>query len=173
MTRPEIRSYDYVNQPYAAVRSFLLADPKVIFRAATRSATDRAHSLASELRVTIASVDLSAEIAIGVGEITTEPDGSGSQKTRIPVRWEAAHLPNVFPTMTAVLSIYPLTATETQLDFAGTYEPPLGLVGGAMNMLMLHRLAEASVHRFVSDVAHHIRQELTTGHSQQPDRRSR
>jgi hypothetical protein len=44
---------------------------------------------------------------------------------------------------------YPLTATETQLDFWGIYEPPLGAVGKAMNAIIGHRIAEASVHRFI------------------------
>jgi hypothetical protein len=60
----------------------------------------------------------------------------------------------------ADLSIYPLTATETQLDFSGLYEQPLGVVGKAMNAMLGHRIAEASVHRFVGDVAGYHRQVL-------------
>jgi hypothetical protein len=63
--------------------------------------------------------------------------------------------------MTAELSLYPLTSTETQLDFLGRYEPPLGLVGDAMNALVGHRIAEASVHRLIGDVAEYLRQTIT------------
>jgi hypothetical protein len=62
--------------------------------------------------------------------------------------------------MKAELSVYPLTRTETQLDFAGLYEPPLGTVGKAVNAIVGHRIAEVSVHRFVSDVAGYLRQTL-------------
>jgi hypothetical protein len=62
--------------------------------------------------------------------------------------------------MSAELSIYPLTATETQLDFLGRYEPPLGAVGGAVDAVVGHRIAEASVHRFLSDVAAYLRRSL-------------
>jgi hypothetical protein len=62
--------------------------------------------------------------------------------------------------MKADLSIYPLTATETQLDFKGLYEPPLGLLGKAVNAMVGHRIAEVSVHRFVSDVAQYLRETL-------------
>lgn len=158
MSRQEIRSYDYVNQPYAAVRDALVADPTAIFRSATRSAADRASSLASELRVSIGGIDVTAEIAVAVGEIEDHP--AGSRTTRIPIRWQGAHHPNLFPTMKAVLSIYPLTGTETQLDFLGHYEPPLGALGGAFDALVLHRVAEASVQRFVNDVAHDLRERL-------------
>ncbi len=56
--------------------------------------------------------------------------------------------------------IYPITATETQLDFNGLYEPPLGPLGKAVNAIIGHRIAEASVHRFVSDVAGYLRKTL-------------
>ena len=69
-------------------------------------------------------------------------------------------MPRLFPFMKAELAIYPLTSTETQLDFSGAYEPPLGALGKAMNAVAGHRLAEASVHRFVNDVAGYLRTTL-------------
>ena len=56
--------------------------------------------------------------------------------------------------------VYPLTATETQLDFLGFYEPPLGALGKAMNAIGGHRIADVTVHRFVSDVAGFLRQAI-------------
>jgi hypothetical protein len=77
--------------------------------------------------------------------------------TRLQLEWEAAKMPRLFPLMKADLFIYPITATETQLDFEGLYEPPLGPLGKAVNAMVGHRIAEASVHRFVSDVAEYLR----------------
>jgi hypothetical protein len=62
--------------------------------------------------------------------------------------------------MDGELSIYALTGTETQLDFLGHYQPPFGILGGALNAVAGHRLAEASVDRFVRDVAEHLRENL-------------
>lgn len=59
--------------------------------------------------------------------------------------------------MRATLAIYPLTASETQLEFFGSYEPPLGRVGDAINAVIGHRIAEASVQRFVEEVACYLR----------------
>ncbi|MDP2054899.1 MAG: hypothetical protein Q8L75_14775 [Acidobacteriota bacterium] len=163
MPRQEIRSYDYVNHPYAKVREALVADPGEIFRAATRTAAVRARSVAAELRVTIAGVDVAAEVIVSIGTITDEAGPQGGPLTRIPVSWEAAKHPQLFPLMSAELTVYPLTATETQLDFLGRYDPPLGVVGGAMDALAGHRVAEASVHRLISDVARHLRDRLAQG----------
>jgi hypothetical protein len=156
--RREIRSYDYVNHPYAAVRQALSADATGVFTAATRSASSRARSVAAALKVTIAGLEVSADIKLSVGAIQ-ELSGP-TPVTRIPVSWEAAERPALFPLMDAELSVYPLTPTETQLDFLGRYDPPLSVVGDAANALIGHRIAEASVHRFVADVARYLREHL-------------
>ncbi|HXT68749.1 MAG TPA: hypothetical protein VN700_03285 [Vicinamibacterales bacterium] len=157
----EIRSYDYVNQPFSEVRGALLADPIGTFRDATRVASARAQSLSAELSATIAGIDVSAEIACTVGQAIDEPAAPyGSPVMRLPISWEAAHHPRLFPLMNGVLSIYPLTSTETQIDYLGQYEPPLGGVGSALDAIVGHRIAEASVHRLIRDVAHHLRAEL-------------
>lgn len=158
MARHEIRTYDYVNRPYAAVRAALTEDPAAVFSDATRAAADRAWSVAGELHVKIAGLDVSTEVFFTIGTVTEEASGPlGGSTTRIPVSWEAAAHPAWFPLMDGVLAVYPLTSTETQLDFLGRYEPPLGLVGGAVDAVVGHRIAEASVHRFIGNVARFLR----------------
>ncbi len=156
----EIRSFDYVNHPYARVRDALAADPAAVFRAATKAAASRAESVATELRVTAAGLEVGTEVVLSIGTIEETGQADSSRVTRIPVEWEAAKRPRLFPLMNARLSLYPLTARETQLDFLGQYDPPLGLLGGAVDAVIGHRIAEASVHRLVSDVARYLRQVL-------------
>ena len=69
-------------------------------------------------------------------------------------------MPRLFPLMNGELSVYPLTSTETQLDFSGIYQPPFGAVGKTVDAVVGHRIAEVSVHRVVSDVAEYLRQAL-------------
>ena len=156
----EIRSFDYVNHPYARVRDALTADPAAIFRAATRAATSRAESVAAALRVSIAGPEVGADVVLSIGTIEETGTTDSSKVTRIPVEWQAAERPGLFPLMNAQLSVYPLTATETQLDFLGRYAPPLGVLGGAVDAVVGRRIAEASVHRLVSDVARYLRETL-------------
>jgi hypothetical protein len=153
----EIRSFDYVNAPYESVRAALSKDALAIFRSATKAAAGRTHSVASALRVEIAGIELAKEIEISVKEVKEAP---GSAVTRLELEWKAATAPGLFPMMRAELAVYPLTATETQLDFSGRYEPPLGWLGTAVDAAVGHRIAEASVHRFVSEVASYLRAEL-------------
>ena len=62
--------------------------------------------------------------------------------------------------MRGELAIYPLTGRETQIDFSGTYEPPMGWLGSAVDAVVGHRIAEASVDRFVKQVAEYLRSNL-------------
>lgn len=159
----EIRTYEYVNHPYEGVRDTLLADPLETFRLATHAATDRARAVAGALRVNIAGIDVGKEVRITVGEpIETSGKANLQPSTRIPIEWEAASRPGLFPLMRGELALYPLTATETQLDFGGAYEPPMGPLGGVLDSVVGHRIADASIHRFLSDVAHHLRETLGT-----------
>ena len=150
-TGREIRSYDYVNHPYERVHNAL----------SQNAAASRAQSVAAELHVDFGGIGVKTDIQIFVKGIEERvPDASSTAATRLQLEWEAATMPRLFPLMKAELSIYPLTSTETQLDFSGIYEPPFGAVGKTMNAIVGRRIAEVSVHRFVSDVAAYLRQVL-------------
>jgi len=157
----EIRSYDYVNHPYGRVRDALSQDTLTVFQAATKAAASRAQSVAAELHVDFGGIGVKTDINISVKSVEESlVDLASIPITRLQLEWEAATAPRLFPFMKAELSIYPLTSTETQLDFFGVYEPPFGAVGKTMNAIAGHRIAEASVHRFVNDVAGYLRQAL-------------
>ena len=160
---PEIRCYDYVNHPYERVRDTLTQHALTVFQSATKAAAYRAESIAAELHVNMGGVGIKSDIKISVKNVEEKvADAMSTPVTRLLLEWEAATTPRLFPLMKGELSIYPLTATETQLDFWGLYEPPFGAVGKAMNAIVGHRIAEVSVHRFISDVAGYLRQALAS-----------
>jgi hypothetical protein len=158
--RREIRCYDYVNHPYERVRDALRHEPLTVFQAATKSAVSRARSVAAELHVDLGAIEITANIKVRIKNFDEKVDAIPSPTTRLELEWEAATMPGLFPFMNAELSVYPLTATETQLDFLGHYEPPFGMMGKAMNAIVGYRIAEVSVHRFVTDIAEYLRQTL-------------
>ena len=126
-----------------------------------RKALLRAQVVAAELRVNVGGIEIGTDISINVKNIEEHVRGAASSPiTCLQLEWEAAKSPHLFPFMAAEFSIYPLTATETQLGFSGLYEPPLGALGNAMDTLVGHRIAEVSVHRFVADVAGYLRTSL-------------
>jgi hypothetical protein len=159
----QLRVFDYVNQPYARVRDRLTKDPVAAFTRATKSAEERAESVAAQLQVAVGSVRVAADIQIRIRGIEETPaSGRTGPVTHVRFEWEAAESPHLFPLMRAELMVYPLTATETQLEFSGDYEPPLKLFGTVVDALVGRRIAEASVHRFVSEVNSYLKAVLAS-----------
>ncbi len=159
----DIKSFDYVNYPYEVVRAELQADPAALIRSATSGAKSRAAAVAAELRLAVAGLHVSAPIELQAWSALENRRGPGhGPQLRIPIEWRAAGHPDLFPVMRADLWVYPLTKRETQLDFRGEYDPPLGVLGAAIDAAIGRRVAEACVHRFVTELADHLRQRLST-----------
>lgn len=162
MSEPrKLRCYQYVNRPYEDVRRLLHRRPMDVFQRATTSAVDRANALAASLHAGIAGFDVGVAVSIHVHGIRDEEGVAGmSPVTRITLGWEALRAAALFPVMKAELSLWPLTSTETQLEIEGAYRPPLGAVGNAIDAAIGHRVADATVHRFLDEVVEQIRREL-------------
>lgn len=157
----QIHSFDYVNHPYAAVAEVLRRDAVATFRAATQSASSRAHDVAAALKVELGGMQIAKDIAIKVNRVEENTDGAlGTKVTLVDLEWEAAKQAAIFPLMRGQLKAYALSNTETQLEFTGQYQPPLGALGKAINAIVGHRIAEASVHRFLGEVAEYLRKSI-------------
>jgi hypothetical protein len=77
----------------------------------------------------------------------------GDQQTTIPCAWEATGTPGLFPKLDADLIVAAVGPELCQIAIRGTYAPPLGPLGRALDRAVLHRVAEASVKSFVDRVA--------------------
>jgi hypothetical protein len=147
--------YDYVNQPYPRVRDVILANPHHVFRHATAAAA--AHGAALHIR--FGGVDIGKDVAISIAGI--EHDHAYDRPaTKVLLEWHAENNARMFPVMKATLMIFALSATETQLELRGVYEPPMGRLGEVLDAIAGHRLAQASVSRFIQEVAGWLREDL-------------
>jgi hypothetical protein len=162
MSEPrKVRCYQYVNRSYAAVRQLLAQRGPAVFQRATASASARATEVGATLHAGVGSVEVAVDVRIHVVAVSEDEGVAGmSPVLRVKLGWEASHAAALFPVMNADLSFWPLTATETQLEIDGTYRPPLGILGNAADAVLGHRIAEASVHRFLDDIVEQIRREL-------------
>lgn len=158
--RHELRCFDYVNHPYGQVKRALSDNALSIFERATRSTANRAHDAGAELRVRIGAVEIAADITIEVTAVARARSPANQPATRIDLTWKSRRSPGLFPAMTGSLWAYALSPRETQLELTGSYDPPLGLLGDAIDVIALHRIAEESVRRFITDLASYLRAEL-------------
>ena len=159
-TSTTILCYDYVNHPYEKVCEALTLHANEIFHKATKSAEMRAENVAAGLHVKIAGIEIGKEILIDIKSYV-DVESAHERKLSIRLDWKAADSSRLFPIMEAQLDVYPITGTETQLDFNGEYQPPLGILGKAIDGVIGNRIAKASVHHFVSEVAEFLRNNVS------------
>jgi hypothetical protein len=155
MLTHELHCYDYVNQPYEIVRRAVLADPLALFTRATSAGQG------SRLHAMLGAIEVGAEIEIELQGVDEKHEPFARPSLTIAITCRSRHRAALFPTLTAQLSVYPLTPTETQVELSGSYAPPLGIVGEAVDAAGLHRLAKESVSGFVREIATHLRRNLS------------
>ncbi len=170
MSKPrELHYYGYVERPYEAVRALLRGDPLAVFRRATTSASARAEALRTELHLAEDGVRLSVDLDVRIERVRDEAPVAGLPPvTTVALVWKGAKTPSLFPILRGGLSAWPVTSAETQLVLEGAYEPPLGLVGDAFDVAIGHRIAEATVHRFLEEVLSEIRREIPASGASRP-----
>jgi hypothetical protein len=158
----ELHCYEYVNRPFERVRGALEADALGVFERATRTATRRADTLVSNLKVSVAGLEVGKNVVVKIKGVrpALAPGHMAPEATELQLEWQAETGAALFPAMHASLYVYPLSANETQLDLRGMYEPPGGVLGTAADRLVGHRIAEAAVHGFLRDVASRLGEDL-------------
>lgn len=96
---------------------------------------------------------------VGFGPLMEE-DGAAV----LPVWWEDAEHPELFPTFDGGLELYP-DGRGTALRLVGSYVPPLGMLGRFGDGLAGHRIVLASLSKFLADVASLL---TSAAHGDQP-----
>jgi hypothetical protein len=154
VTRRTLHTYDYADVAYDDVTLLLAEDTAGVLQAATETAMQRAEEVVARLRVQVRDFEIGRDVEIEVGEF----DPEAITQVRVPLRWRAREDDALFPAMEAALLVrtVPVQWDCTQLVLEGSYDPPLGPVGAALDAVVGHHVAEAAVHRFVRDVARSV-----------------
>lgn len=108
----------------------------------------------ARLGATVAGIEVSKHVRLARGSLHRE-----GRLATVPLRCRAADHPGLFPCLEATLEIMPLgngKAPVTELCLVGRYRPPFGVFGNADDALGGHGIAEASLRRFLSEVAARI-----------------
>jgi hypothetical protein len=142
-----------VDVPAAEVLARLSADPARFLGAGPTGSPGELHVL--PLRVRFAGVPFDRSATVGFGPLVEEEDGSRV----LPVWWEAAEQPWLFPIFTGGLEVRAVDG-GTELRLEGHYRPPLGTAGSLVNRAVLNRAASASLGALLDRLV--VR--LTNGH---------
>jgi len=152
----ELRCHDDAAIPYEEARAILRADAHGLLRRATLAALERAKLVGATLHAELGPFEVGTDAKIRASRVTEEISGQGERIMRVELTWTAAERSMLFPSMDAVLVAHALSSGETRLELAGRYHPPLGPVGGAFDVLLGHRIAEACVQLFMREIARQL-----------------
>ena len=103
---------------------------------------------------------------IKVGPLGSEPGTSKMVEVRfrnlverddyagLAVRWEATGPGGgLFPALDADIMVMPAGERSSKLRLTGSYRPPLGALGSALDAAILHRVARATIRAFLNRLA--------------------
>jgi hypothetical protein len=149
-----------ISRPAAEVNELLSWGPAAFLGASDSSSSlpDGRHAVPLEVRV--AGIHFDRIAAVGFAPVVEEDDG----RRILPLWWEAADQPWLFPTFEGGLEVRPDDG-GAELRLEGRYRPPLGAAGGLVNRAVLNRAATASLETLLERVAAQVLQADSSGSS--------
>ena len=150
-----VRYYVTIDRPLEECRQVLLESPEEWLPHLVQRSQRPAEQLLARLGFSILAVDVRKNAVVQLGRPLRLRDW-----LHIPISWQAQPVSELFPRFEGELQLVPISPEETKLALAGTYDPPLGDVGRAVDNLVMHTAAEATVKDFVEHVATRLEQEL-------------
>lgn len=142
--------FEYVNRKASDIIAIIENQALEVFQSATNTAIDKTEQFRSRLHVDFAGFEIGRDVEIDLGK----PQDKGYAVV-IPITWRAKDQAGLFPAMDAELEVAALDNISplSQISVVGRYRPPVGLLGAVGDAMLMHRVAEASVRNFVSDLA--------------------
>jgi hypothetical protein len=136
---------------YQDVRAAMLLDPRDWLTGLAAEASDEGDRLVVNVGLEVAGQQVGHRAHLEVGEPLIS-----DRVLMLPLRLRATDHRRLFPTLEGSLDAAWLGPGRTYLAFSVQYEPPLGLVGRAVDRALLHRVAETVAQRFLQSVAHEL-----------------
>ena len=94
-------------------------------------------------------------------EVRLGPVRRHGEVTLLAFSWHATGPGSLFPALDADLEVSPLGEERSELALHGRYEAPGGSLGRSVDRLLLHRLADATIRAFLSNLADRLREKAS------------
>lgn len=138
--------FSHVPRPFEEVNARFLSLKEGAVAHAAEHAYEAGEAVRAEVKVG-GGFKLSKEVLV-----TLHPHNQSPTGTVVPVSIHARGARSLFPGFEGEIEIAALGASLTQVGLRGTYRPPLGFVGSAIDRLLLHRVAEAAIKDLVDQL---------------------
>jgi hypothetical protein len=155
MLSGEMLIHDFVQVAgdYDAIRARVRADPRALIAASAGSAYRYGERLSLRLTPLSKSPQFGKTIEVDLGV----PYDCEDQLV-VPMHWWVPGATRLYPHLDGDLEFAPLGGMSTQITLMGSYDPPLGFVGRRVDVMLLHRVAEASIRSFLTRIARTLEQ---------------
>jgi hypothetical protein len=131
---------------------------------ALMTTSEDSYSRGSGALTRVGAIGLSRLVRVQVRELPQTERSAG-----IALRWEAVGPGGgLFPVLDADVRLTPAGEHVTLLSMAGSYRPPLGPLGEALDRVILNRIAAATIRGFVTQVAARIGGDQSGGAAETP-----
>lgn len=140
-----------IPRPAAEVSALLTADPAAFLGVPGDPVDLPGGRYAVPLVVRFAGVRFDRTASVGFARVIEEDDGTQV----LPLWWEAAEQPWLFPTFEGGLEVRPVPG-GTELRLEGRYRPPLGAAGCLVNRTILNRAASASLESLLESLSQRL-----------------
>jgi len=148
-----VQDFAIVDQPYDLVAARFCADIANRLGGAMQAARAESDLLQRKAAPRGWPGLLARTIDIDVGSVRNYEDG-----LLVSFTWQAHNRSSLFPIFDADLQLSPIGSTQTQLILRGRYRPPIGTLGRHADQLLLHRVADATIRAFLTDIASDLAQ---------------
>jgi hypothetical protein len=153
-----LKSYVEVTVTFEAVQTVMLREPQTWLDGLAVTTEQEGERLLVDVGLEVGGRRLqrAAELVLGQPQATQVV---ASLPLRLRVHGDQRLLPSFYGSLDAAW----LGPTRTQLALSLQYEPPLGIVGRAVDRTLLHRVAETAARNFLEKAAHRLQERAVQG----------
>lgn len=153
-----VQLYNAVGEPFDKIREVLIGRGVTSLDAPRRLAIDWLHEGEAKLEVEMGGLHLAKEVVFRVSDYVDVP--GRLPMGRLQMSWEPVEQTDLYPVVTADLEIEPIDDDRTMVSLLASYDPPLGRIGAIVDRVAMHRVAQAALGRFFSNLLHEIRESM-------------
>lgn len=151
-------AYREITLPWRDVVRTLTDHRGDLFGAATDATVQGA---TTQVHTTIAGVELGTDVAVRMGPVRE----LGMHTVSMALTWDALEGNGIFPRMLGSIEVTAMSdhPPRTQVTFLGSYHPPMGILGTAVDAVAGHKIAEDTVEHFLEELCSRLVELTPTG----------
>jgi hypothetical protein len=149
-----IQDFVQVELDFDEIRVRVRADPRAVIESSATAAYRHGERLSLRLTPMTGHPRFGKAIVVDLAEPYERED-----RLVVPMHWWAPGATRLFPHLDGDLEFAPLGSMSTQITLMASYDPPLGFVGRRADVLLLHRVAEASIRSFLQLISRNLQRQ--------------